>query len=265
MTIGLAPTFDIGPLTLAWHGLMTAIGLLVGIGVADRLARARGTDPDAVMGMAITAAITGLVGARLYYLAQEDPARLITPWRDPSTGFAFYGTVIAALPAVGIYLRVTGRPVLPNLDVLALAFPIGMAIGRVGDLLNGEHFGPRTDLPWGVTYTDERAHVPDTGVAYHSGALYEIAFVAVLSVAMLLVHRRLRRPGDALWLVLGAYSIGRLIVFFWVRDVDVVALGLRQAQWTSLVLIVIAVAGWASTRLIAGGGSRRDAQPAGSA
>ncbi|WP_217922001.1 prolipoprotein diacylglyceryl transferase [Miltoncostaea oceani] len=250
LTIGLAPTFDAGPLTLSWHGLMTAIGLLVGIALAQRLAGARGADPDAVLGMAVVSTIAGLAGARLYYLAQEDPARLVTPWRDASSGFAFYGTVIAVLPAVAIFLRVTGRSVLPHLDVLALAFPAGMALGRVGDLLNGEHYGPPTGLPWGVTYTDPASHVPETGVAYHSGALYEVAFVIVLAVAVLVGHRYLRRPGDALWLVLGAYSVGRFVVFFWVRDVDVVALGLRQAQWTSLALLSVAVIGAAALRVL---------------
>ncbi|MGE3137927.1 MAG: prolipoprotein diacylglyceryl transferase [Thermoleophilia bacterium] len=250
MTIGLAPTFDIGPLTLSWHGVFTAVGLLVGIAVAERLARQRGGDADAVIGMAAVGLIAGLVGARLYYLVQTDPGALTTPWREGVTGFAFYGTVIAALPAIALYLRLTGRPVLRHLDVLALAFLPGMAVGRIGDLLIGEHYGPPTDLPWGVTYTEAAAHVPEVGVAYHSGALYEIVAVAVLAAAVLAVHRRLRRPGDALWLVLGAYSLARLMVFFWVSDVETVALGLRQAQWTSLALIAVAAVGAATTRIL---------------
>jgi phosphatidylglycerol:prolipoprotein diacylglycerol transferase len=255
LTIGLAPAFDVGPLTLSWHGILIAFGLLVGMAVAQRLAQARAADADAVVGMAVVGTFSGLVGARLYYLAQEDSARLLTPWRDASSGFAFYGTVIVALPATAIFLRATGRAVLPHLDVLALAFPAGMALGRVGDLLNGEHYGPPTGLPWGVTYTDPASHAPQTGVAYHSGALYEVAFVAVLAVGVLAGHRYLRRPGDALWFVLGAYSVGRFIVFFWVRDVDVVAVGLRQAQWTSVALLAIAVTGAAAVRVL----GRRDA------
>jgi phosphatidylglycerol---prolipoprotein diacylglyceryl transferase len=250
MTISLAPTFDVGPLTLSWHGVMTAVGLLIGVVVAGRLARERGGDPDAVVGMAAVGLLAGLVGARLYYLAQTDPGALLTPWGEGVTGFAFYGTVIAGLPAIALYLRLTGRPVLRHLDVVALAFLPGMAVGRIGDLLNGEHYGPPTGLPWGVTYTDAAAHVPEVAVAYHSGALYEVVAVALLAVALLAVRRRLRRPGDALWIVLAAYSIARLIVFFWVSDVEVLALGLRQAQWTSLVLVAVAAAGAAVTRII---------------
>ena len=261
MTIGLAPTFDFGPDALAWHGVMAALGLVVGGLVAARLARSRGLDPDVIPPMMITAVVAGIVGARLYYLAQEDPGRLTAPWSGSTSGFAFYGTVIAALPVVAIFLRITHRPVLANLDVLALAFPFGMAIGRLGDLFNGEHYGERTGFAWGVTYTDPASHVPTTGVPYHSGALYEVASVALLAALIAVGHRRLRRPGDALWLVLGAYSVIRFVVFFWVSDVGVVALGLRQAQWTSVALAGAAVVGWTLTHLISSGTGRPDLAP----
>lgn len=244
MTIGLSPEVQLGPVTLAWHGILTAVALLVALLVAERLATSRGLDPGPMALVAAVAGIAGLVGARLFYLAQEDPGRLLAPWSGGGTGFAFYGSLILGLPAAAAALHLMGRPVLAYLDVAALAFPLAMAVGRVGDLINGEHYGPPTGLPWGVTYTNEASHAPEVGVAYHSGALYEIVMVALLGAVLLAVHRRLRRPGDALWLVLGAYSLGRLVIFFWVRDVPVVGLGLRQAQWTSLALIAVATAGW---------------------
>jgi phosphatidylglycerol:prolipoprotein diacylglycerol transferase len=252
MTIGLPPEIDLGVVTIAWHGLLTAVGLILGMFLAERIARLRSLDPAPVLGLTVVLAVAGLAGARLFYLAQEDPGRLIQPWTGGSQGFAFYGALIAGVPAAAVYLRVTGRPVLAYLDVLALAFPAGMAVGRVGDLINGEHYGPPTDLPWGVTYTDPASHAPETGVAYHSGALYEIAAVSVLAVVAILFARRLPRPGDALWLLLGAYSAARFVIFFWVRDVDVVGLGLRQAQWTSLALIGVALVGWAAGRVMSG-------------
>ena len=244
MTIGLSPEIDLGPVTVAWHGILTAAALLIALLLAERLATARGLDPAPMAVVTVVAGISGLVGARLFYLAQEDPGRLLTPWSGGGTGFAFYGSLILGIPAAAVTLRLMGRPVLAYLDVAALGFPLAMAVGRVGDLINGEHYGPPTDLPWGVTYTNEAAHVPEVGVAYHSGALYEIVMVALLGAVLLAVHRRLRRPGEALWLVLGAYSLGRFVIFFWVRDVPVVGLGLRQAQWTSLALIAVAIAGW---------------------
>jgi phosphatidylglycerol:prolipoprotein diacylglycerol transferase len=243
MTIGLSPTIDIGPLTLAWHGIMTGLGIAAGLVLAMYLARRDLRDTDPLLTATVWATVAGFVGARLYYLAQNDPSQLITPWRGGFEGYAFYGSILLGLPAAALAIRRAKQPVLPYLDLIAAAFPLGMAIGRVGDLINGEHYGPETNLPWGVTYTNPAAHVPEVGVSYESGALYEVAFAMVLAVFVLLVRRSLPRPGQLLWLVLGLYSLGRFLIFFAVRDVSVVALGLRQAQWTSLALIAASLVG----------------------
>jgi phosphatidylglycerol:prolipoprotein diacylglycerol transferase len=258
MTIGLSPTIEIGPLSLAWHGILSPLGLAAGLLLAVYLARRDGVDPNPLVSAALGAVVAGLVGARLFYLVQTDASRLLTPWSGGLEGFAFYGAILLGLPAAALVLRRGGHPVLPYLDLVAAAFPLGMAIGRVGDLLNGEHYGSETDLPWGVTYTSPETHVPEVGVAYESGALYEVGFALALAAFVLLVRRSVPRPGQLLWLVLGLYSLGRFLIFFVIRDVPVVALGLRQAQWTSLALIAVSLAGglW-SLRRPAAPGARR--------
>lgn len=247
MTIGVSPTFEIGPISLAWHGVMSALGLLVGLGVAVYLARRARVDPEPLFLATLAAAVGGLVGARLFYLAQTDPSALLTPWSGGFEGFAFYGSILLGVPAAFVALRLARQPVGRYLDLIAAAFPAGMAVGRIGDLLNGEHYGGPTNLPWGVTYSSPEAHVPLTGVAYESGALYEIVFAAVLAAVVLTVRRGLPRPGQVFWFVLGLYSLGRFLIFFVVQDVPVVALGLRQAQWTSLALMLISLAGLIAT------------------
>lgn len=247
MTIGVSPTFELGPISLAWHGVMSALGLLVGLGMASYLARRSQVDREPLFMATLAAAAGGLVGARLFYLAQADPSALLTPWSGGFEGFAFYGAILLGVPAAVVALRLTRQPIGIYLDLIAAAFPFGMAVGRIGDLLNGEHYGSPTDLPWGVTYSSSQAHVPMTGVAYESGALYEIVFAAVLAIIILVARRGLSRPGQVFWVVLGLYSLGRFLIFFIVQDVPVVALGLRQAQWTSLGLVLASAAGLIAT------------------
>jgi prolipoprotein diacylglyceryltransferase len=50
ITLGIDPTIQVGPVELAWHGIMTAIGLAIAIPIAQRHAADRGRDPDAVLG-----------------------------------------------------------------------------------------------------------------------------------------------------------------------------------------------------------------------
>ena len=248
ITIGLDPEIQLGPITLAWHGLTIAIGILLGMVVASRYAAARGLDADRVQTLVAILAVAGIVGSRLLYLAQHDPGGLINPadWIG-SQGFSFYGALVAAPAAAALYLRRKQLP-LRYLDALAAGFPVGMAIGRIGDLINGEHYGGPTDLPWGVRYTDPDALVPEAGVAYHSGGLYEIALALVMIAVLTPLWSRLRSPTALLFSTTALYAIGRFFMFF-ARDDSGTVLGLKSAQWLSLAIAIASgVALWRALR-----------------
>ncbi|UJA19223.1 hypothetical protein HJD18_02725 [Thermoleophilia bacterium SCSIO 60948] len=85
--------------------------------------------------------MAGLVGARLLYLLDNDPEALCSPtdWFG-TNGFSVYGGLIAGAAAIALTLR-RRRLSLGYLGAAALGLPLGMAIGRVGDVVNGEH-GP---------------------------------------------------------------------------------------------------------------------------
>lgn len=242
ITISIDPNLEIGPITLAWHGLMTGIGLLIALWLGLRFARECHLSRDLVTRAAFAVGLAGLVGARFYYLIENDPGALLRPadWVS-STGFAFYGAVLAGVPAGWLALRgIAGSA--RYLDALAAGFPLGMTVGRIGDLILGEHYGLPTDLPWGVAYTDSDALVPRTGIAYESGALYEIVAAGVIFALIWPLRHRFRHPGVLLCTVVALYAAARFAIFFAVRDAGVVAFGLRQAQLTSVALLIVAAA-----------------------
>ena len=241
ITIDLAPTFDIGPLTVAWHGLTIAIGVLVGALLAGRTLKKRGLDPAPLQTMVILIVLGALVGGRLFYLAEH--GELLEPgaWFQ-SNGFTFYGGFLAAAIGLFVYLRRTGHAV-AYLDHIAVALPVGLAIGRVGDLINGEHYGAQTDFFLGVRNAHPEALTPRQDVAYHSGGLYEIVLALAVLAVMWACRRWLQRPTAATWALIALVAAGRFAEFFVRQDGDVVALGMSSAQWTSLILLVIAAAG----------------------
>lgn len=248
ITINLDPRLHLGPLTVAWHGLMIAAGIAIGGFVASRFADRRGLDRDRLWTAVGVIALAGIVGSKLFYLLLN-PADLARPERWLSGyGFAFYGAMIGGTVAVAVYLR-RARLGIAYLDALAFGFPLGLAVGRIGDLISGEHYGPPSDAPWAVRYLNPSAEVPHTGVAYHSGALYEIVLGLVMLLVVWLLAKRLRRPGALLWAVIALYSAGRFVIFFYRDDSSQLALGLNAAQWTSLGLIAAAALGaWWSGR-----------------
>lgn len=259
ITIGVDPTIELGPLTLAWHGITIGLGILVGALVAGVEARRRGLDtaPLYTLGMIVVAG--ALIGGRAFYLAEHD--QLLDPgaWFG-ARGFTFYGGMIASALGIGAYLRATRRSV-EYLDAVAFGLPLGIAVGRIGDVINGEHYGPATDFFLGVRNTHPDADVPNAAVAYHSGGLYEVLIGAFVFIVVFLLRRRLARPMAMTWLVIALLGAGRFVEFFVRSDSETNALGLEVAQWTSLGLVLVAVVGALITTARRSGG-RRSERPA---
>jgi phosphatidylglycerol:prolipoprotein diacylglycerol transferase len=239
ITIDIDPFVELGPMTLAWHGIMTAVGLAAGTWLATVRARELRLDTQRVVSAAVLMAAAGVAGARGLWLAEH--GKLLQPAEWAGTrGYSIYGGILAAVAAGALYL-LRDREARVYLDALAVGFPLGLALGRVGDVINGEHFGPPSDLPWAFRYTHPDAEVPSAAVAYHSGGFYEV----VLGLAMLAVVWRLRRrlgPGLMFLTVIALYSGGRFLMFFWRSDSAQALGGLDTAQLTSLALLVASLA-----------------------
>jgi phosphatidylglycerol---prolipoprotein diacylglyceryl transferase len=241
ITIDIPPTFHVGPLTFAWHGITIAVGIAIGGLAAVRYARQRGLAAEPITNIGIILIVAAVVGGRLFYLAERgelgDPSR----WLG-STGFTFDGGFIAAAIGIAAYLRLSRHPIV-YLDVVAAALPLGVAIGRIGDVINGEHYGPATTFFLGVRNANPDALTPRHDIAYHSGGLYEVLLAATIFAIVWPLRHRLTRPTALTWLVLGLFSIGRFFEFFARSDSHGAALGLSTTQWTSLLLLAIACIG----------------------
>jgi phosphatidylglycerol:prolipoprotein diacylglycerol transferase len=119
---------------------------------------------------------------------------------------------------------------------------IGLAIGRIGDVINGEHHGSPTTLPWGVEYVNPNT-LGEPGKIVHPEVAYEMLLCLLILGAMLPFHQRLkaRLPDGALGLIYFAiYGTGRFFLSF-VRTDPSVFLGLRQAQLASALMVLAAI------------------------
>jgi phosphatidylglycerol:prolipoprotein diacylglycerol transferase len=239
--IGIDPTIDIGPITLAWHGLTIAVGIVVGGLVAAYDARRRGLEPGRLYGVGLILVCGALVGGRVFYLLEHGRLDDAGAW-FATTGFTFYGGFIAAGLGIAYYIR-HERLSLSYLDAIAVGLPLGIAVGRIGDVINGEHYGPATDFFLGVRNTHPDALTPSSDVAYHSGGLYEVLIAAIVYAIAWSLRKRLRRPLALMWLVIALFAVGRFSEFFLRSDSADLALGLEVAQWTSLGLLAVAGAG----------------------
>ena len=236
ITIGIDPEIHLGPLTIAWHGLTIAIGIAIGGLIAARYLRERELDGEPLYAIGALVALGGIVGGRLFYVLEHGGPVFGT------RGFTFDGGfILAAALVVGyVWRRGLGAR---YLDAVAVGVAMGVAIGRLGDVINGEHYGPQSDFFLAVRNSHPDALTPNPELAYHSGGLYEVLLASgVFAIAWPLRHRL--RPGELTWLVVALFSLGRFFEFFVRSDSPDLALGLNNAQWTSLGILVIALVGW---------------------
>jgi phosphatidylglycerol---prolipoprotein diacylglyceryl transferase len=247
ITIGIDPTIEIGPITLAWHGLTIAIGVVVGGLAAAYDCRRRGLEPERLYTVGVILVAGALVGGRAFYVLEQGQLDDLGAWFS-TTGFTFYGGFIAAALGIAYYIR-RERLSLSYLDAIAAGLPLGIAVGRIGDVINGEHYGPATDFFLGVRNTHPDALTPNPDVAYRSGGLYEVLIAAIVFAIAWPLRKRLKRPLELMWLVIALFALGRFFEFFLRSDSADLALGLEIAQWTSLgLLAIVGVGAWLTLR-----------------
>lgn len=239
---------QLGPIAIRWYGLMYDVGVVVGLLVAYPFARQRGITDDDIWALLWPSIIAGFVGARLYYVAQQPLGPyLAEPWRIVATwegGMAFYGAVFGVVIALAIVARRRKLSVWTILDAAVLLAVVGQAFGRIGNIVNGDIVGAPTTLPWGVIYTHPNSFVADHTVAYQPAAVYELLFNLLFFGLLWYIRFKLPKPGQLFTIYLAGYSLGQLALFF-LRTEPLVALGLKQAQVTALVVLVSALAlGW---------------------
>jgi phosphatidylglycerol---prolipoprotein diacylglyceryl transferase len=144
--------FEIGPIVLRWYGLLIATAVLVGVTLAQYLAKARRVDPDLLGDLAIWLVIGAIPCARIYYVAFEWQQYAQRPWWHMLAvwegGIAIHGALIGGTIATIIFARLHRISLWQLLDLVAPSVILGQAIGRWGNFFNSEAFGKPTDLPW---------------------------------------------------------------------------------------------------------------------
>ena len=115
-----------------------------------------------------------------------------------------------------------------------------MAIGRIGDIINGEHFAKATNLPWGFTYTHPDSPAFQLPVM-HPAVAYELLFDVALLAVLWPLRNRFRPRGMFFALYGATYSIGRFFISFLRVEQNYYFWGLNEAQVVALIVIIITV------------------------
>jgi phosphatidylglycerol:prolipoprotein diacylglycerol transferase len=217
-----------------WYGILIVTGILLGSRVAGFLAKEYDRDPEAIWDMLMIVVICAIVGARVYHVFsqpesgmlgwnyyKENPIEAFFIWNG---GLGIYGALIGGVIGVAIYAYFHQLRLLRWLDFIAPGAAIGQSIGRWGNYMNRELYGPPTTLPWGLkipplnrieSYNDMTQYPPDT--LFQPTFLYES--LATLALCILLIWIALRfkaqlREGDLVFGYLMGYAVVRFFTEF---------------------------------------------------
>lgn len=230
--------FQVGPFSLHWYGLIMVVAIVIAAWIASRYVTRNGQESNTIWDMLLWVLIPALIGERLYYVFIQsprgpnglgrylaNPLEIVEIWRG---GMHIYGAFIFGGIALALYAYWKKLPLLIFLDAVALALPLGQAIGRWANFINQELYGPPTTLPWGLRIDDTHRIPPYTdmtrypeSVRFQPLFLYESVANVLGFVLIFWIARRFEKrlcSGDLFLIYLIYYPLVRFCLEFFRTD-----------------------------------------------
>ncbi|MDZ7729698.1 MAG: prolipoprotein diacylglyceryl transferase family protein [Dehalococcoidia bacterium] len=237
---------DLGPFTLTWHGFFTAVGILAGVSLSVWLGKKDGIPTEVGQEIALVGVPCAIVGARLFYVFEHwdrfFPGNMLDiVFGITEGGITLYGGLIGGVVGGVVYGIIQKWPIGIGLDAAAPGMVLGQGIGRLGDLINGEHLATESNLPWAVRYVH-----PDTlgelGVAVHptAGGYEMLGDLVICALLVLVIRRFVKVPGWAFCSYVVLYSGMRFFLSYYRLDEQTIG-DVPVPQLTAVVLIGLAV------------------------
>ena len=279
---------EYGQLVLTWHGFYSFVAVAVAVVLVGRWAPTRGVRSDDVYSIATWAIVSGVIGARLvhviddwtYFSSRIGEIPLI--WGG---GMGIWGGVLGGfLGGVGSAMvmnrvRAAKRPRLERAvrragtdekrleaeeelafnqplqigviaDLTAPALLLAQTIGRIGDIINGEHCAKAWDSFLAFVWTNPasdagRRECEDIGSGIgdpvHPAIAYEMIWNMIALAIIWKLRNRLMPPGMVWAVYLVLYSIGRFLISFSREDGVARALGMQEAHYIALLVLAITI------------------------
>ncbi|HJP64841.1 MAG TPA: prolipoprotein diacylglyceryl transferase family protein [Actinomycetota bacterium] len=254
------------------HGVGIAIGYLAGAAVLIYEAKRRGIAEDRASAWVFWALIGAMVGARVFYVLGhysefDGIGDMLAVWRG---GISLIGGIFGSLIFTYPVIRRTGVPWLRATDTAAIGLPLGIVIGRIGDLVIGDHLGKPTS--WALAFVYRGGNLSGyscasgdvcrialsgghteivtpagaqlfrgdqliaQGAGVHQTALYDFLSTMVLVALLIWLSRRPRRDGVLFLIFAGWYAGGRVVTDF--LRIDKQWFGLTGSQWASVGVLL---------------------------
>ncbi len=240
--------FELGPISIKWYAIIILTGVIVAYLLANKEAKRQKLPKDFVTNILFYTIPIGIIGARAYYvifnyrLYQHD---FLSIFKILEGGLAIYGAVIAGIVFIYFYTKKHRVGFLTTLDLLAPSLIIAQSIGRWGNFINEEAYGPITTLKY-----LQHCHVPNFIINgmyingnYHLPTFFYESLWCFLGFVILILIRYLwkkKRIGTLTGIYFIWYGLGRFYIEG-LRTDSLYFFSFRVSQIVSLTLVLIGI------------------------
>ena len=255
--------FRIGSFEVTTFGLMMFLSFMSAGWVLSIQLRRRNLNSEFAWDVLAWAAIAGIIGAKIYYLALHWPDLVANPVRELTSrgGLVWYGGLIGGVLAYYWQAKRHRMPLGPTFDAVAPALALAYAVGRMGCFLVGDDYGLPTTSWVGIKFpqgsppstadnlrqigADIPLDVPgNTVLAVHPTQLYEVGLALIMFAILWKLSSKALRSGQLFAVYFALYGVERFMIEFVRAKGDRYILGLSTSQIMSVVLLILAVVLW---------------------
>lgn len=242
--------FEVFGVPIYWYGVLIAVGIVLAcVYVFNRMEKDFGLSKDRAFDVIFAATIGGFLGARIYFCVftsldptsgkKYDFVTTFTEIRDG--GIAIYGGIIAAVLVGFLFCKLRKVHFTTMLDVAALGFLIGQAIGRWGNFVNQEAYGADCAADW--PFAMKGSLITSQGITgvVHPCFLYESVWCLLGFIFLHIYSKKLRTfDGEVFLLYVAWYGLERFFVEG-LRTDSLMAGDLRISQIVAAVSCIAAL------------------------
>ncbi len=222
---------------LWWYGLSYSLGFLNAYLSVRRRRQSLGFTHREVLDLTLLLAVGVLAGGRLVTVFHERAfyaghlSLIPAVWLG---GMATHGLIIGGFAGVGLFCAVNRKPYRVVFDALAVPTAVILAVGRIGNFIDGQIVGSVTTVPWAVKF-------PEAGGFRHPVVLYD-GLKNLLLVPVLMWARRRNPPAGRLAaLFLFLYAVLRIFIDLF-REYPLTLMGLPAGQAFNVLLAAAGLA-----------------------
>lgn len=237
--------FKIGNIYIYWYSIILLIAFVIGCLVVFKEAKKIGLEKEKLENFIFYTIPIALIGARVYYVLfnldyyLKYPIDIIKVWEG---GLAIHGGILAGFLCLLYFTKKNKINIFKMLDILVIGLIIGQIIGRWGNFMNSEAYGPITTLNF-----LKNIHLPKfiidgmfiEGKYHHPTFLYESLWNLIgLIIILIIKNNKINKVGIITSIYLIWYGIGRFLIES-LRTDSLMFLNLKIAQFVSILFIII--------------------------